>query len=133
MPHVFILYLGVDHLIFDGGVVQIPKKISSTCFWLKKNFLHWQFFQHLLKHSCQSQMKLRVSKTFLARENSFPSSQWRDYKTISHTCHLCSGYVQCERPTITVRNNNDKTPQNSIIRLFFSLPIRLANISNYCL
>ena len=31
--------LGVDHLIFDGGVVQIPKKISSICFWLKKNFL----------------------------------------------------------------------------------------------
>ena len=27
--------LWVDHLIFDGGV-QIPKKISSTCFWLKK-------------------------------------------------------------------------------------------------
>ena len=24
-------------MIFDGGVVQIPKKISSICFWLKKN------------------------------------------------------------------------------------------------
>ena len=23
-------------MIFDGGVVQIPKKISSICFWLKK-------------------------------------------------------------------------------------------------
>ena len=31
--------LGVDHLIFDGGVVQIRKKISSICFWLKKNIL----------------------------------------------------------------------------------------------
>ena len=31
--------LGVDHLIFDGGVVQIPQKISSICFWLKKKFL----------------------------------------------------------------------------------------------
>ena len=31
--------LGVDHLNFDGGIVQIPQKISSTCFWLKKNFL----------------------------------------------------------------------------------------------
>ena len=31
--------LGVDHLIFDGGVVQIPKKVSSICFWLKKNLL----------------------------------------------------------------------------------------------
>ena len=31
--------LGVDHLIFDGGVVEIPKKISSMCFWLKKNIM----------------------------------------------------------------------------------------------
>ena len=23
-------------MIFDGGVVQIPQKISSICFWLKK-------------------------------------------------------------------------------------------------
>ena len=32
----------MDHLIFDGGgggVVQIPKKVSSICFWLKKTFL----------------------------------------------------------------------------------------------
>ena len=34
-----VIKLGVDHLIFDGGVVQIPKKISSTYFWLKKNFV----------------------------------------------------------------------------------------------
>ena len=31
--------LGVDHLIFDGGVVEIPKKISSMCFWFKKNIM----------------------------------------------------------------------------------------------
>ena len=31
--------LGVDHLIFDGEVVQIPSKISSICFWLEKNIL----------------------------------------------------------------------------------------------
>ena len=38
--HIYIhANLGVDQLIFDGGVVQIPKKISSTCFWLKKKFL----------------------------------------------------------------------------------------------
>ena len=30
------LLLGVDHLIFDEGVVEIPKNILSTCFWLKK-------------------------------------------------------------------------------------------------
>ena len=39
VPLSYIFNLGVDHLIFDGGVVQIPKKISSICFWLKKNFL----------------------------------------------------------------------------------------------
>ena len=39
-PHIIPLKvrLGVDHLIFDGGGVQIPKKILSM-FLVKKNFL----------------------------------------------------------------------------------------------
>ena len=52
--------LGVDHLIFDGGVVQIPKKISSICFWLKKKYLA----EFLRRQKISSNLNQGVAKDF---------------------------------------------------------------------
>ena len=53
--------LGVDDLIFDGGVVQIRKKISSICFWLKKKFLA----EFLRRKKKSSSLNLGVAKDFV--------------------------------------------------------------------
>ena len=60
MFDLIIPILGVDHLIFDGGVVQIPKKISSM-FLVKKKFFA-EFLRRKKKSS--SLINLGVAKDF---------------------------------------------------------------------
>ena len=48
-------------MIFDWGVVQIPQKISSIYFWLKKKFLA-EFLRRKKKSS--SLINLGVAKDF---------------------------------------------------------------------
>ena len=98
---------------------------------LKLNERHWQFCKHLLKHSLQSQMKLKVSKTFPTRAKFFlvvSVARLKDiFSQMPFVQWLCTVYVWM---TSTVRNNKDKTPRKSILR-FLSRSIRLAKIIFY--
>ena len=77
----------MDHLIFDRGVVQIPQKISSICFWLKKIscrvlkkekkiehfFVHWIKMKLFitLKERCKLKNALRVKVVFNSLKGEF--------------------------------------------------------------